>query len=176
MPPQPRISTGTAAPSPKSAAPPVADPTQAQPVAPINKFGNELIPIPTEPIMSKAARRKLKNPDPVITPQEKEQMREELRELRKSMRRLKSNGGRAKIRKELRAQKREREEEEFDGYHFDEKEMRVITEEEAAVAPKKKKQRQEPAAAAKPAPTSVTAQPGAKKYPGIVVPRQVNEW
>jgi hypothetical protein len=60
-------------------------------------------------IMSRAARRKLKKgPQKPVTAERKEAAREELRELRKHLRMVKSNGGRRKLRKL--AEKRAREE------------------------------------------------------------------
>lgn len=60
-------------------------------------------------IMSRAARRKLKKPPVVVTTEMREAAREELRELRKHLRMVKSNGGRRKLRKLQ--EKREREDE-----------------------------------------------------------------
>nr|CCC89559.1 conserved hypothetical protein [Trypanosoma congolense IL3000] len=61
-----------------------------------------------QPVMSRAARRRAKKPQIVVTPQMREEARERLRELRKYHRLLKSNGARRKLAK-LRAQKRTRE-------------------------------------------------------------------
>ena len=61
-------------------------------------------------IMSRAARRKLKKPPTVVTPEAKEKALEELREYRKHARLLKSNGARRKVAKL--AAKRSREDEE----------------------------------------------------------------
>jgi hypothetical protein len=60
-------------------------------------------------VMSKAARRRLKHATVVVTSEMREQQRQEIRELRKHLRMVKSNGGRRKLGK-LDA-KREREEE-----------------------------------------------------------------
>lgn len=60
-------------------------------------------------IMSKAARRKLKKAQIVVTAEMREKHREELRELRKHLRMVKSNGGRRKMAKLI--EKRTREEE-----------------------------------------------------------------
>jgi hypothetical protein len=54
---------------------------------------------PPKVIMSKAAKRKLKKAHSVVTSEMREQQREELRELRKHLRMVKSNGGRRKISK-----------------------------------------------------------------------------
>lgn len=66
------------------------------------------------PVMSRAKRRQLRQPPTaVVTAEARQRQREELRELRKHMRTLKSNGGRTKIRKA--AEKRRREEGSEDG-------------------------------------------------------------
>ncbi|KAG8347795.1 hypothetical protein ERJ75_000538700 [Trypanosoma vivax] len=61
-----------------------------------------------QPVMSRAARRRAKKAPVVVSPAMREESRERLRELRKYMRILKSNGGRRKIAK-MQAKKRERE-------------------------------------------------------------------
>lgn len=65
---------------------------------------------PTEPIMSRAARRKLKKPVTIVTTEMKEKAREDLRELRKHLRMVKANGSRRKVAKEREKRTRERDE------------------------------------------------------------------
>lgn len=71
--------------------------------------GDEELQQGPKTIMSKAARRKLKRAAVVVTSEMREQQREELRELRKHLRMVKSNGGRRKLGKL--EEKRAREEE-----------------------------------------------------------------
>ncbi|EAN84159.1 hypothetical protein C3747_88g296c [Trypanosoma cruzi] len=61
-----------------------------------------------EPIMSRAARRRAKKPQVTVTSEMRQAARERLRELRRHLRLLKSNGARRKVAK-AEAKKRERE-------------------------------------------------------------------
>jgi hypothetical protein len=68
--------------------------------------------MPEKEIMSKAERRRLKKNLPVVSPEEKEENKKALKDMRKDMKILKSNGGRKKFLKlesERIAEKRQRE-------------------------------------------------------------------
>ena len=101
---------------------------------------NPPIPPLQGPILSKADKRKLRNPPPVVTPAERESQREERRELRKYMRMIKSTGKRGKVRREMKKRGRE-EMENMDEYSF-EAQQNVASAHDEDV-PKKKKQRLE---------------------------------
>ena len=83
--------------------------------------------MPEKEIMSKAERRRLKKNLPVVSPEEREENKKALKEMRKDMKILKSNGGRKKFLK-LESERNEKRQREMTGdAELDEHDDRPIT-------------------------------------------------
>ena len=77
--------------------------------------------------MSRAEKRRLKKNLPVVTPEEREENKKALKEMRKDMKILKSNGGRKKFLKLERERNEKREREMTGDAELDERDDRPIT-------------------------------------------------
>lgn len=115
-----------------------------------------------QPIMSRAQRRKLKQPSIVVTAEMKEAARERLRALRKELRMKKSIGARAKVRHASEKRKREQMEAADDGT-----EVRASVEEE--LLPSRRKRVEVPVGARAAPPTGPAAPP-------VTMKKEADKW